>query len=117
MLIFVFVLSAIVLIIAAAATIQPSELWVRAFCWAFFVFSLIGIAELFTSYVTLGEQDFRMRKNFRTTIVPRENIASVAVAKGCPTTLLLNDGGKVVVPELGGKGIGNSLRAWIKATQ
>ena len=116
MLLFFVILSAIVLAISIASTIQKSELWVEATCWILFILSLVGIAELRSSYIRLGEVNLRIRKNFRTTVVPRESIESVAVAKGCPTTLLLKNGGRVTVPDLGGRGVDNSIRAWIRAT-
>lgn len=115
-LLFLVVLSAIVLLISIVSTVQDTELWVRATCWAIFLSSVVGVVELLSAYVTLDETHFRMRKNFRKTVLPRESIQSVEVAKGCPIMLILKDGGSVTVPELGGQGIDNSLRAWIKAT-
>lgn len=116
MLIFFAVLAVIVLGISIYSTAQDSELWVKAVCWGLFFLSLVGLAELFSSFVTLEDESFRMRKNFRVTSIPRADIESVAAAKGCPITLVLQDGSRVDVPDLGGQGIDKSLRAWLKAT-
>ena len=81
-----------------------------------FFLSIIAIADLMLSYISLGDTEFRMRQNFRTRVIPRENIECVSVAKGCPITLHLSDGGRVELPDLAVQGLGNSLRAWIRAT-
>lgn len=116
MLLFYAIMSLIVLTIAAVATIFDNEVWVSAFCWAVFILNILAIIDSAMSYVNLGDADFRMRKNFRATVIPRDNIESISVAKGCPIRLHLKDGSRVEVPDLGGKGIANSLRAWILAT-
>jgi len=110
-------LSVIVLVISIAASIYEPEFWVSAICWSIFVLSIIAIADLISSYITLGDTALRMRRNFRTQVIPRIAIESVSVAKGCPIILHLQGGGQVEVPDLAVRGIGNSLRAWVKATQ
>lgn len=110
------VLSVITLAISIGVTQQQSEFWITAGCWAIFVVSLVGLAESYSSYVTLGEAGLRMRKNFRTTVVPREHIDSVSAEVGCPTLLMLENGQRVEIPDLGGQHIANSIRAWIRAT-
>ena len=114
---FVIALSAVVLAVSIVSSIYEAELWVVLSCWAFFLVCLAGIVELLSSHVTLDESHFRMRKNFRTTVVARDTIASVVAEKGCPITLLLEDGSRIAVPDLGGQSIDNSIRAWAKATR
>ena len=90
--------------------------WVTWGCWAFFGFSLLGIADVLTQFVSLGDQELRMRRNLQLKEIPREDIESIAVAKGCPTLLILKDGDKVELPPLDSIAMGNSIRAWLKAT-
>lgn len=106
---------AILAISITASTYEPA-VWVRAFCWAIFFLSVVAIADLMLSYIDLGETDFRMRQNFRTRVIPKEDIESISAEKGCPLILRLRDGGHVELPDLAIQGIGNSLRAWIRAT-
>lgn len=115
-LLFITILSLTVLIISVVSTIYENDGWVQATCWAIFALSVIAIVDAALSYIVLGDIDFRMRENFRTTVVSRDSIESVSAAKGCPTRLHLDDGKYVDIPELGAQGIENSLRSWIRAT-
>ena len=115
-LVFFCALSFIVLAISLAASISQTETWILAVCWTIYLLSIVAIADLVFSDVHLDNNELRMRYNFRTRIILRENIESVSVAKGCPIILILKDGGHVSLPDLAVQGIGNSLRAWIRAT-
>ena len=116
MLVFTIIITAITLVISVVSTTQGADLWVITVCWGVFFLCLVAIADLLVSFVTLGDKHFRMRRNFRVSEIPRADIQSIAAEKGCPTLLLLHDGSKVEIPELGGQGIANSVRAWLKAT-
>ena len=115
MMLFYVMLALIVLLIATLSIFNGEALWISIACWSFFVVSILAIADAALSYVMLGENKLQMRKNFRKTNVARNDIESVAVAKGCPVTLILKNGKKIEVPSLGANNIGNSLRAWIRA--
>jgi uncharacterized integral membrane protein len=72
-----------------------------------------GILETFVFRVQLTDEalvvtDLRGRRSY-----PMEGIAGVHEAKGVSTTLLLSDGRKVNLPEVG-RSLGNSIRAWLK---
>lgn len=104
----------IFLAVSVVAYIQDSEFWIVAICGVLFVIGLVGIAEIQSSFVILDQSHLRMRKTFRLTVVARDDIESVEVANGCPVTLTLKSGRYITIPDLGPRGIGNSLRAWIK---
>lgn len=76
----------------------------------------MAIADLMVSLISLGDIEIRIRTNFRTQIIPRGDIESVSAEKGCPITLLLKDGGRIELPDLAVRGVGNSVTAWIRAT-
>ena len=109
--------SVLLLAISIVAVAREEPAWVTWTCWALFAFSLLGIADAVTQFLTLGEHELRMRRNLRFKRIPREDIESVSVAKGCPTLLILKDESKVELPPLDSIAMGNSVRAWIKATE
>ena len=108
--------SAFLLVISVVTVFMEEPAWVVWGCWAFFAISLLGIADVLTQFVNLGDTELRMRRNLRLKVIPREDIESVAVAKGCPTLLILKGGDKVELPPLDSIAMGNSIRAWLKAT-
>ena len=109
-------LSAVLLALPIVTTYRDEPDWVTWGCWAFFAFSVVALADVLSQFLTLGESELRMRRNLRLREVARKDIESVAVAKGCPTFLIMKDGSKVEVPPLDANGLGNSIRAWLKAT-
>lgn len=116
MVIFFVIIAAITLGISVASTIYEAKQWVVVVCWGVFLLCLVGIADLLSSYLTLGDEHLKMRKNFRVSEIARADIESIAAEKGCPTLLLLRDGSNVEIPDLGGQSIANSVRAWLNAT-
>ena len=109
-------LSAFLLVLSTVALQNAEPAWVTWSCWAFFAFSLLAITDVLTQFVTLGDTELRLRRNLRLRVIPRENIESIAIAKGCPALLILKDGEKVELPPLDSISMGNSIRAWLKAT-
>ena len=110
------VFALVVLAIATISVYSSEALWISVVCWSVFAIGVVGIIDAALSFVMLDESELRMRHTFRTNVIPRSEIKSVSVAKGCPIRLQLSDGTRVDVPDLGASGIANSLRAWIGAT-
>lgn len=104
-------LALIVGIIAAVSWRSGEATWVTAIISVVFLSLLVGLVEASTSFVKLSDSEFRMRKNFRTIAIPRDDIDAVSVAKGCPISLKLRNGRHVELPDLGYQGLDNSLRA------
>lgn len=85
---------------------------------SFMVFSVLGIlafVETASSYIVIDHSELRMRRTFRSHTVRKEEIESVSRAKGCPTLLIMRDGRKIELPDLGVAGVDNSIRAWLHA--
>lgn len=86
--------------------------------WGFigmFLLSVAAIFEVVTDSVSLDRDTLRMRHHFRNTVLKRDDIESVSREKGSPTWLLLKDGRKVEVPDMGVNSIDNSIRSWLRA--
>jgi len=110
------VLSLAVLAIAVTSSLSDEVRWITIGCWLIFAVGLLGIVDAALSFVELGDSELRMRKNFRKSVVARSDIKSISVAKGCPISIHLANGSRVEIPDLGGQGLDNSLRSWIRAT-
>jgi hypothetical protein len=87
--------------------------WVSVGLVCVTLLGLGGILETFVFRVQLTDEalvvtDLRGRRSY-----PMVAIAGVHEGKGVSTTLLLSDGRKVTLPDVGSS-LGNSIRAWLK---
>ena len=94
---------------------QDGVTWISLFFVAFSVLGILAFVETATSYIVIDHSELRMRRTFRRYTVGREEIESVSREKGCPTLLIMRDGRKVEIPDLGLSGVDNSIRAWLRA--
>lgn len=111
------VMALVVLGIAVASLLTDSETWVQIVCWFVFLVGILAVMDTLSFYTTLGDTELQMRRNFRTVVVIRDDIDSVAVAKGCPMLLVLRNGSKIEIPSHGVPGLDNSLRSWVRAAR
>ena len=110
------VASPVVFGVTVIAYIENGTGWMFFAMFAFSVLCLAGFLELFSSSIVLTADALTVRKMFRVTTLRRDEILSVSGEKGCPTMLLTQDGRKIELPDLGVRGIENSLRAWLRAS-
>ncbi len=91
--------------------------WVTLVLSGMFVFSLAGIVETLTDYMTLEDDEIRFRSTFRTVRIPKQDIEKVEWAAGCGVSVLRKSGKWTEVPDLGhgSQGIANSIRAWLRS--
>ena len=92
-----------------------ADTWIIAACALIALAGAVAVLEQWTAFIRLGDSALHFREGFRPRTVARDTIASVSAEKGCPITLILNDGSLVRLPDLGYQGIDNSIRAWVKA--
>ena len=74
-----------------------------------------GLLECLVSRVELLDDAILVRSLFSRRRYPREQVEGVAEAKGVAPALKLAGGEWAKVPEVIGGGLGNSVRAWLRA--
>ena len=89
--------------------------WVFVTFAGFSLIAVLGVIEVSTSYVALDDERLRMRRTFRGHEIGKHEIKSVSAEKGSPTILLLKDGKKLEVPDMGTQSIANSIRSWLRS--
>ena len=109
----------VILIISTGITwmsfVYDADTWILAVCALITLAVAVAVLEQWTAFIRLSDTALQFREGFRPRTVARDSIASVSAEKGCPITLILNDGSFVRLPDLGYQGIDNSIRAWVKA--
>ena len=93
-------------------TAQPT--WILISFVGFSFVGVLALLETATSFVDLDESRLLARRTFKTIRIARADIEKIAVAKGCPILVITKNGRKIEMPDLGVRGLDNSLRAWIK---
>ena len=89
--------------------------WYRAASVAFCGVSVLGLAELASTRLTIDERSLSFVKTFRRRELRREDVHSVTWAKGVGVSIRLRDGEWVRLPQVGRshQGVTNTIRAWL----
>lgn len=104
-------------IIVAAAYVIEGLTWITGLIALMLPIGVAAVIESHTDYLVIHDRAIELRRTFRRSSVDLESIASISNEKGCPVLIVLEDGNKVEVPDLGVSGIANSLRAWLRAAE
>jgi hypothetical protein len=79
------------------------------------VFGLLGLIDSLTRRIILEAEALRITGLWGRRRYPKQEIVGIEEAKGVPPALRLRDGRWAKLPADLGHGLGNSVRAWLKA--
>ncbi len=88
--------------------------WITVLLAGFAVFGVLAIVSTFWTFLEIEEKQLTFRKNLVKRTIEKDEIKSVHSAKGCPDIILLTDGTKYELPEVGTKNVANSIWHWLK---
>jgi hypothetical protein len=110
----IFVVVELIFLVGAVSTYGARGwTWTSAALIASSVLGLAGVLQGVVRRIELADDTLCVTDLWTRYRLSKSEIVSVHEAKGVPTTLLLADGRKISLPELGQRP-GNSIRAWLK---